>query len=214
MPVYFKFLVLFVKKKKNHSPLLFKLFRLVRRDGVVEAATGGGSHKPVAEMELQLHPSVYYALKFKMDTARQRFSLALIDPGRDHGDPKLIANDVPFISNSSAPLTHIGLMEMDSNDGAVVCVYEPQVYVDNSTPKPVKSAPALWFGVARGPVNHTGATPAARPRTKCCGSECSCCVLNHIKWDVLAYFEERYGLDVSKCDHHNDVRHTFCRSSM
>ena len=195
--------------------MFFSFFKknktIVRRDGIVEAASGGNEHKPVAEREVKLHPGVYYALRFALDRDAQTFSLSVIDAHQQNGEPLPLATSVPFIANQSEPLTHVGLLELDGNDGAVVCVYQPQAFREEPQPVQHKPAPGLAFGGADGAKG--GAPASAAPRTKCCGSECTCCILNHVKWDVLEYFSERYGLDVSKCAQHNDVRHTFCRSA-
>jgi hypothetical protein len=184
----------------------------IRRDGVVEAATGGGQ-APRADMALALQADVYYALRFTLDIANQNFSLAVVDARRNGGVPLLIAQDVPFLSQSKA-LAHVGVIELSAGDGAVVCVYQP-VPVALQTAGERKAAPSLMFAGAAIATPPALASPpaSARPRTACCGNACTCCIFEHVKWDVLAYFAERYGLRPADCSMHDEVRTTFCRST-
>lgn len=186
----------------------------IRRDGVVEAATGGG-RAPRADLSLALHADVYYALRFVLDLAHQNFSLAVIDAHRNGGVPQLIARDVPFLSDSRA-LGHVGILEMTGGDGAIVCVYQP-IALPSAEAAAVtkKPAPSLRFDVAAPPpiaMAPVAAKPAV-PRTACCGNACTCCLFERVKWDVLAFFAERYGLRPADCSMHDEVRQTFCRST-
>jgi hypothetical protein len=186
----------------------------VRRDGAVEAARGAGQ-SPRADAHVALRADVYYAIEFILDLRSRNATISIVDANHNGGLPLAVARDVAFLGDARA-LRHVGVIEMSGTGGAVVCVYEPHALHRGQLQK--KPSPSLQFGGGGdaaggggGATQSNMVVPASR--TRCCGNACTCCIFEHVKWDVLAYFAERFGLRTGECSMHDEVRHTFCRST-